>query len=33
VETDDPALIARDTAVFGAFFGFTVYPVLDIQYS
>ena len=33
VETDDPALIARDTAVFSAFFDFTVYPVLDIQES
>jgi Domain of unknown function (DUF3303) len=33
VETDDPALIARDTAIFSAFFDFTVYPVLDIQES
>src|SRR5688572_23025155 len=33
VETDDPALIARDTAIFGAFFDMRVYPVLDIQES
>jgi hypothetical protein len=33
VETDDPALIARDTAIFSAFFDFMVYPVLDIQES
>ena len=31
VETDDPALIARDTGIFSAFFDFTVYPVLDIE--
>jgi hypothetical protein len=30
VETDDPALIARDTALFSAFFDFTVHPVLEI---
>ena len=30
VETDDPALLARDTSIFSAFFDFTVYPVLDI---
>ena len=30
VETDDPALIARDTALFGNFFDFTVEPVLEI---
>ena len=31
VETDDPALLARDTAIFSTFFDMTVYPVLDIQ--
>ena len=31
VETEDPTLIARDAAIFGAFFAFNVYPVLDIQ--
>lgn len=31
VETDDVTLIARDMAVFGAFFDMSVYPVLDIQ--
>jgi hypothetical protein len=31
VETDDPALLARDTAIFSNFFDMTVYPVLDIQ--
>ena len=31
VETDDPALIARDTAIFSAFFDMSVYPVLDIE--
>ena len=31
VETDDVALIARDMAVFGAFFDMSVYPVLDIE--
>jgi hypothetical protein len=30
VETDDPALLARDTGIFSAFFDFTVYPVLDM---
>jgi hypothetical protein len=30
VETDDPALIVRDTALFGSFFDFTVEPVLEI---
>jgi hypothetical protein len=30
VETDDPALIAKDTALFGVFFDFTVEPVLEI---
>jgi Protein of unknown function (DUF3303) len=29
VETEDPTLIARDTAIFGAFLDFNVYPVLD----
>jgi hypothetical protein len=31
VETDDPALLARDTAIFSAFFDMSVYPVLDIE--
>jgi hypothetical protein len=31
VETDDPTLIARDTAIFGPFLNFNVYPVLDSQ--
>jgi hypothetical protein len=31
VEADDVALVARDMAVFGAFFEMSVYPVLDIQ--
>jgi hypothetical protein len=31
VETDDVALIARDMAVFNAFFDMSVYPVLDIE--
>jgi hypothetical protein len=30
VETDDPALIMKDTALFGAFFDFSVYPVMEI---
>lgn len=30
VETDDPSLIMRDTAEFGSFFDFSVYPVLEI---
>jgi hypothetical protein len=29
--TDDPALLARDTAIFSTFFDMTVYPVLDVQ--
>jgi hypothetical protein len=29
VETEDPTLITRDTAIFGAFLDFSVYPVLD----
>jgi hypothetical protein len=33
VETDDITLIARDTAIFGAFFDMSVYPVLDVQES
>lgn len=33
VETDDVALIARDTAIFGAFLNMSVYPVVDIQES
>lgn len=33
VETDDVALIARDMAIFTAFFDMSVYPVLDIQES
>jgi hypothetical protein len=31
VEADDPALVARETAIFSPFFDFTVYPVLDIS--
>jgi hypothetical protein len=31
VETDDVTLIARDMAVFGAFFDMSVYPVLEVQ--
>jgi Domain of unknown function (DUF3303) len=31
VETDDPALLARDTAIFSTYFDMTVYPVLDVQ--
>jgi hypothetical protein len=31
VETDEPALIARDAAIFDAFFDETVYPVVDID--
>ena len=31
VETDDPALLARDTAIFSNFFDMTVYPVLEVQ--
>jgi hypothetical protein len=31
VETDDPTLIMRDTAIFGAFLEFNVYPVLDSE--
>lgn len=31
VETDDPALVAKDMATFGPFFEFNVYPVLEIQ--
>lgn len=31
VETDDVTLIARDMAIFTAFFDMSVYPVLDIE--
>jgi hypothetical protein len=31
VETDDITLVARDMAIFSAFFDMSVYPVLDIQ--
>jgi hypothetical protein len=31
VETEDPTSIARDTAIFGPFLSFNVYPVLDSQ--
>ena len=31
VETDDPALLARTTAIFSAYFDMKVYPVLDIE--
>ena len=30
VETEDPSLILRDTALFSAFFDFEVHPVLEI---
>ena len=30
VDADDPSLVLRDTALFGAFFDFNVYPVLEI---
>ncbi len=30
VETDDPATILRDTALFSPFFDFSVHPVLEI---
>jgi uncharacterized protein DUF3303 len=33
IETDDPALIARDTAIFSAYFDMRVHPVLDIEQS
>jgi hypothetical protein len=33
VETDDPTLVLRDTALFGPFFDFSVYPVLEIADS
>ena len=31
VEAEDVTLIARDMAIFTAFFDISVYPVLDIQ--
>ena len=31
VETDDVALIARDMAIFTAYFDMSVYPVMDVQ--
>jgi len=31
VETEDVTLIARDVAIFSAYFDFNVYPVLDSQ--
>jgi hypothetical protein len=33
VETEDVALVARDMAVFSAFFDMSVYPVLDVEES
>ncbi|TCJ29997.1 DUF3303 domain-containing protein [Nocardioides jejuensis] len=33
VETDDVSLIAKDTAPFGVWFAFTIYPVLEIADS
>jgi hypothetical protein len=33
IETDDVTLIARDVAVFNAFFDFNVYPVMDARES
>jgi hypothetical protein len=31
IETEDATLLARDMAIFSAFFDMTLYPVLDIQ--
>jgi hypothetical protein len=31
VETEGPTLVARDMAIFGAFYEMGVYPVLDVQ--
>ena len=33
VETEDVSLVARDMAIFTAFFDMSVFPVLDIQES
>jgi hypothetical protein len=33
IETDDVTTIARDMAIFGAFFATSVYPVLELQES
>jgi Protein of unknown function (DUF3303) len=33
VETEDVTLIARDVAIFTAFFDFNVYPVIDARES
>jgi hypothetical protein len=33
VETEDPSLIAKDTAPFGVWFAFSVYPVIEIADS
>jgi hypothetical protein len=33
IDTDDVTTIARDMAIFGAFFDMSVYPVLEIQES
>jgi Domain of unknown function (DUF3303) len=33
VETEDVTLIARDVAIFTAFFDFNVYPVIDVRES
>ena len=30
VETDDPNTVLRDASIFGAWFDFTVHPVVDI---
>ena len=30
-ETDDPAVVARDCAIFSPYLDFTVHPVVDIQ--
>jgi hypothetical protein len=30
VETDDPSLVAKDAAIFGAFFDMSVHPVMEI---
>ena len=31
VEADNPAVVARDMAIFGAFFDMSVYPVLEVM--
>ncbi len=31
IEADDPAVVAKDMAIFGAFFDMTVYPVMEVM--